>query len=101
MINYEPTNISFSVFYVFLPRVFHSHILCLMALTHLTPPRCACILYIVKVKLSPKSFVNSESLRHLQELDEHLQVCDLCLQLVHKLALHLQWVDQLTNRGVH
>ena len=43
----------------------------------------------------------NECKRHLQELDEHLQVCDLCLQLVDKLALHLQWVDQLTNCAVH
>ena len=43
----------------------------------------------------------NECKRHLQELDEHLQVCDLCLQLVDKLALHLQWVYQLTNCAVH
>ena len=37
----------------------------------------------------------------LQELDEHLQVCDLRLQLVHELAFHLQRVHQLTNRAVN
>ena len=39
--------------------------------------------------------------KDLQKLDEHLQVCDLSLQLVDELALHLQRVHQLANRAVH
>ena len=37
----------------------------------------------------------------LQELDEHLEVGDLGLQLPHQLALHLERVHDLPHRHVH
>ena len=37
----------------------------------------------------------------LEELDEHLEVGDLSLQLPHQLALHLQRVHDLAHRHVH
>ena len=37
----------------------------------------------------------------LQELDEHLQVGDLRLELVDQMALHLERVQQLPDGRVH
>ena len=37
----------------------------------------------------------------LQELDEHLEVGDLRLQLIDKLTLHLERVHNLAHSGVH
>ena len=37
----------------------------------------------------------------LHELDEHLEVGDLRLELVDQMALHLERVQQLPDRGVH
>lgn len=37
----------------------------------------------------------------MDEVDEHLQIPDLGLELIHQLLLHPSWIHYLSNGSVH